>query len=312
MAEKHHVIPPARVRYLAEIVESSRAYDAFVEEQVGIARRMYQLHGTIELLRAEVGSERVEIVDTGESDVVEAVAHVEGEPAYLEDLVSRYHVLEERLDHSCRKALADWPDKVKRYRADKYRFKVEPLCAPDGLLVEDGRLVGLRFRRTKIEKGRVVMQDETFEVRAPAIVSSIGSIPEPIEGIEMNGELFDFKDWDIGKLEGYPTVFSVGNVVTGKGNIVASRKHATQVSKEAIEAYLGIADENADRVDAAPADAGTEAASKTANQVIETLTSAEALNDEEAKALVARVSARQREVGFQDYKSWREEIGDPC
>jgi NADPH-dependent glutamate synthase beta subunit-like oxidoreductase len=195
---------------------------------------------------------------------------------------------------------------------DKYRFKVVPLCAPDGLIVEDGRLVGLRFRRTKIEKGRVVMQDETFEVRAPAIVSSIGSIPEPIEGIEMNGELFDFKDWDIGKLEGYPTVFSVGNVVTGKGNIVASRKHATQVSKEAIEAYLGIADESAGRADAAPADAGTEAAAKTANQVIETLTSAEALNDEEAKALVTRVSARQREVGFQDYKSWREKIGEPC
>jgi len=195
---------------------------------------------------------------------------------------------------------------------DKYRFKVVPLCAPDGLIVEDGRLVGLRLRRTKIEKGRVVMQDETFEARAPAIVSSIGSIPEPIEGIEMNGELFDFKDWDIGKLEGYPTVFSVGNVVTGKGNIVASRKHATQVSKEAIEAYLGIADENADRAEAAPTDAGTEAAARTADQVIETLTSAEALNDEEAKALVTRVSARQREVGFQDYKSWREKIGEPC
>ncbi|MAG33326.1 MAG: hypothetical protein CL908_20820, partial [Deltaproteobacteria bacterium] len=33
----------------------------------------------------------------------------------------------------------------------KYMFKVIPLSAPDGLIVEDERLVGIRFRRTKIE-----------------------------------------------------------------------------------------------------------------------------------------------------------------
>ncbi|MBW2425403.1 MAG: FAD-dependent oxidoreductase, partial [Deltaproteobacteria bacterium] len=48
---------------------------------------------------------------------------------------------------------------------DKYRFKLEPLSAPDGLIVENDRLVGLRFRRTKIENGRVVMTDETYERR---------------------------------------------------------------------------------------------------------------------------------------------------
>ena len=47
----------------------------------------------------------------------------------------------------------------------------------------------------------------------------------------MKGELFAFTDWDIGRLAGYPTVFSAGNVVTGKGNIVASRKHAREVSE---------------------------------------------------------------------------------
>ena len=195
---------------------------------------------------------------------------------------------------------------------DKYRFKVVPLSAPVGLIVEDGRLVGLRYCRTRVENGRVVMQDETFDVRAPAIISSIGSIPEPIKGIDMKGELFDFKDWDIGKLEGYPTVFSVGNVVTGKGNIVASRKHATQVSKAAIEAYLGIADEDVDRAEAAQARAGKDAATETASRIAETLEVAEPLNAEQARALLDKVSARQREVGFEDYKSWKDRIGEPC
>ena len=109
---------------------------------------------------------------------------------------------------------------------EKYRFKIEPLAAPDGLLVEGDRLVGLRFRRTRMEGGKLVPTDETFERRGAYVISSIGSIPEPIPGIPMKGELFAFTDWDVGRLAGYPTVFSAGNVVTGKGNIVASRKHA--------------------------------------------------------------------------------------
>ena len=193
---------------------------------------------------------------------------------------------------------------------DKYRFKVEPLCAPVGLIVEGGRLVGLRFCRTSVENGRVVLQEETFEVRAPAIVSSIGSIPEPIEGIEMRGELFDFKNWDVGKLEGYPTVFSVGNVVTGKGNIVASRKHATHVSQSAIEAYLGVGD--GDRSEASIGHSELDAATGLADQVVASLDSAQPPNAERAKALIEKIAARQREVGFEDYKSWMEKVGDPC
>ena len=54
---------------------------------------------------------------------------------------------------------------------DKYRFKSrECLCAPDGLIVERRSTSQVvRFRRTKIENGRVVMQDETFESRAPTV-----------------------------------------------------------------------------------------------------------------------------------------------
>ena len=59
----------------------------------------------------------------------------------------------------------------------------------------------------------------------------------------MKGELFAFTDWDIGRLDGYPNVFSVGNVVTGKGNIVASRKHAGAVYEAALESYLGLGED---------------------------------------------------------------------
>ena len=121
---------------------------------------------------------------------------------------------------------------------EKYRFKVEPLCTPEGLLVEEGRLAGLRFRRTRAEAGKIIPTDETFERRGPYVISSIGSIPLPLDGIPMKGELFAFTDWDLGRLAEYPTVFSAGNVATGKGNIVASRKHAIAVAKTMLAGFL--------------------------------------------------------------------------
>jgi NADPH-dependent glutamate synthase beta subunit-like oxidoreductase len=123
---------------------------------------------------------------------------------------------------------------------ERYLFRIEALSAPDGLIVEDGRLVGLRFRRTKMENGKLTSTDETFERRGAIVISSIGSIPEAIPGIDMKGELFAFSDWDLGRLDAYPNVFSAGNVVTGKGNIAASRKHAGHVAEEVIAAFLGV------------------------------------------------------------------------
>jgi NADPH-dependent glutamate synthase beta subunit-like oxidoreductase len=121
---------------------------------------------------------------------------------------------------------------------EKYRFKLEPLCMPEGLLVEKDRLVGLRFRRTRAEGGKVIPTDETFERRGPYVISSIGSIPLPLDGIPMKGELFAFVDWELGRLADEPKVFSAGNVATGKGNIIASRKHAASVAKAMLEGFL--------------------------------------------------------------------------
>jgi NADPH-dependent glutamate synthase beta subunit-like oxidoreductase len=122
----------------------------------------------------------------------------------------------------------------------KYLFEFQPLCAPVDLVVEGDRLVGLGFARTRVEEGRVSMTDERIEVRAPQVISSIGSIPEPTAGIESKGELYAFEDWELGRLPGLSTLFSVGNVVTGKGNIVASRKHARRVGAYVVSDYLGL------------------------------------------------------------------------
>jgi hypothetical protein len=123
--------------------------------------------------------------------------------------------------------------KVLEKAMEKYLFRVETLAAPDGLVVENDRLVGLRFRRMKVDttrSGKLLPTGETFERRGSTVVSSIGSIPDPIPGLPTKGELLAFDDWDLGRIAAYPTLFGAGNVVTGKGNIVASRKHATRLA----------------------------------------------------------------------------------
>src|ERR1700759_4463910 len=47
LSEKIYIIPPDRIRYLAEIAESSQAYTEFVNEQCRIAQQMYQVNGAI-------------------------------------------------------------------------------------------------------------------------------------------------------------------------------------------------------------------------------------------------------------------------
>jgi len=194
---------------------------------------------------------------------------------------------------------------------EKYLFRFEPLCMPDGLLTEGDRLVGIRFRRTRMEKGWPVPTDETFERRGPVTISSIGSVPEPIAGIEMKGELFKFTDWELGRLDGFPTVFAAGNVATGKGNIIASRKHARAVSETIIEAFLGLGEgghageeDLSESMGAGMREAAEKIASEIATQP--------PIEAAALEALRARVRERQRAVGYDgDFAAWIARVTPP-
>ncbi len=186
----------------------------------------------------------------------------------------------------------------------KFCFGVEELSVADDLIVEGGRLVGMVFRRTRLEDGRVVATDETYERRAACVISSIGSIPEPITGIKMKGELYDFEDWDMGRLSEYPNVFSVGNVVTGKGNIVASRRHAEHVTVEAIEGFLGVSDD-VEKAREALRDPQEQVAHATAESVVDHLETQPQPTHEAYEATLARISERQKSVAYTgELDSW--------
>ncbi len=100
-SEKTHIIPPERVRYLAEIAENNRQYDEWVEEQVDIAQKMYGLKQSIDTLK-----------ESGESE--EALGPLE----------KRYEQLEDKLARESKAILDEWGEKVQRYRAPEYVYQV--------------------------------------------------------------------------------------------------------------------------------------------------------------------------------------------
>jgi NADPH-dependent glutamate synthase beta subunit-like oxidoreductase len=160
----------------------------------------------------------------------------------------------------------------------KYLFKIEPLRGPKSLIVEDGRLAGLVCDVTKVEDGRARPTGETVELRAPMVISSIGSVPAPIGGLRMNGELYAFDDWDLGRMDEHPSLFGVGNVVTGKGNIVASRKHARSVATRITANYL---------------------------ELVQKVKKLDPLDDTAREALLRRVREQQERSGYDgDYAAW--------
>ena len=150
-SEKRWIIPPERTRYLAEIAETCDAADAFVAKQSQIARRMYQINGTIEAVRSNVGRTALEIVEPeGPTDTVTVTAKKSEEPAFVAELTTMYAQLEGRLAPEARQLLAEWPATKKRYAAAKYQFQVRDKVIEIDLTTET--LSHLKMRKVSLPK----------------------------------------------------------------------------------------------------------------------------------------------------------------
>lgn len=178
---------------------------------------------------------------------------------------------------------------------EKYLFHFQDRSKPVDLIVENGRLAGLVFRRTEVVDGRVKdIPGSEFEVRAPLVISSIGSIPEPIPGIPAAGELFEVEDEATGKLKRFEHVFALGNAVTGRGNIRESELHARQVTQYVMDSFLNWRAEDA----AAVQEKGWAHLRQTGARRV--------LTEDQIRGIIRRIRQLQQRVGYDgDYEKWK-------
>ena len=196
-------------------------------------------------------------------------------------------------------------DKARR----KYLFDFQELSLPTSLIVEDGSLKGLDISRTEVVDGQVrTLPNTAGPVRGAMTISSIGSIPEPIPGIEQRGEVYTYVDQQLGLLKDGPTmVFAAGNVLTGKGNIKDSLDSGTEVGTRVAESYLGLSGENLPLAEGARSDAQEQG-----KALAHALSERAPLPPPKVQEIMSRVAARQRAVGFEaGYRDWIARVTPP-
>lgn len=103
MSEKIYIIPPARTRYLSEISEAIRNYNAWAKTQKGIAQKLYAIKKTILSLEETKAS-------YGES--------------LIEQLQKHFEQVALDLDPKNLKLIEDWPLKMANYASDEFVYQV--------------------------------------------------------------------------------------------------------------------------------------------------------------------------------------------
>jgi len=199
--------------------------------------------------------------------------------------------------------------KMLRLARDKYLFRVQDRRLTTGIVVENGRLAGLKVAETQIEgrKAEPIPGSE-HEIRAPLVISSIGSVPEKLPGINMNGEYYTFNDKDLPRYTAMERVFGVGNVVTGQGNIRVSLLHSQKVVKRVVDRCIKGGDGNAE--------AGTTGAERQVASAMDAIAKQieviPPLSDDQMAAVERQVLALQEKAGFtSDYDSWIAKVTPP-
>jgi len=198
--------------------------------------------------------------------------------------------------------------KMLRLAQGKYLFRVQDRRLTTGIIVENGRMVGLKVVETKIE-GRKAdpIPGTEQELRAPLVVSSIGSVPEKLSGINMNGDYYTFTGKDVPRYTAVDRVFGVGNVVTGQGNIRVSLIHSQKVTKRVIDCMKGN-DENTVAGAASPEQQVGNATAGIEKQI----EAIPPLSEDKLAAVERQVHALQQKAGYtSDYDSWIAKVTPP-
>tara|TARA_B100001142_G_scaffold319502_1_gene363080 strand:+ start:12570 stop:13865 length:1296 start_codon:yes stop_codon:yes gene_type:complete len=181
--------------------------------------------------------------------------------------------------------------KILQKAMDKFLFNFHELVSPKELIINNNQLEGIILNKTKLIDGKVQTSDEIISMDTTQIISSIGSIPEPIEGIQMDGETYKIENEENGIYDTEKGIFLAGNAVTGKGNIRDSMKHAEKVADYVINSYLNPLD--------------TVNGEKLANAVEDYLQKKDGLSNEEFEKIISKVHDLQKRVDYHNnYNDW--------
>ncbi|HEX9981201.1 MAG TPA: methylmalonyl-CoA mutase family protein [Flavobacterium sp.] len=119
MSEKIFVIPPHRTRYLSEISESNRKYDADANAQQQVAQKLYGIYKTIESVSGKIPS-----ISKAGIDESSVTSSDETTTQFIGLLQKEFDRVKMNLDPYNWEIILTWNDKVNKYKNPVYSFKV--------------------------------------------------------------------------------------------------------------------------------------------------------------------------------------------
>ena len=127
MSEKIFIIPPARIRYLSEIAESNRTYDKKERNQAEVAQKLFGCYKTIDAIVSTNSSsinQREILTKTGLDHEKILDKTPKNELPFIKLLISQFEKVKMDLDPYNWEIILNWNDKIERYKAPIYSFKV--------------------------------------------------------------------------------------------------------------------------------------------------------------------------------------------
>ena len=186
---------------------------------------------------------------------------------------------------------------------DKYKFKFIPLSVPFDFIEEENTFKGLVIQKVELINGKVIPLDNQKEIiKSELLISSIGSIPDQIEGLEYEWSSLKMKEEEDYHVFGYDNVFAVGNAVTGRGNIQESRQHGRTITKEIIDKHL-----TEDALEEWLTNLNNSIKKKTSDQIhsiIEEIKKREVQPDDIISNIIQKTNELNDQHGFTNYSEW--------
>ncbi len=119
MSEKIFVIPPHRTRYLSEISENNRKYDATAMTQVEVAQKLYGIYKTLESVVGEIPA----LSKIGIEQDAALFSKAES-TSFVSLLIAEFDRVKMNLDPYNWEIIIGWEQKVNTYKNPIYSFKV--------------------------------------------------------------------------------------------------------------------------------------------------------------------------------------------
>jgi methylmalonyl-CoA mutase len=123
MSEKIFVIPPHRTRYLSEIAENNRKYDATAVSQQKVAQKLYGIFKTLESVSGKLPLITKAGIDDASVLPSATAAHDENR-IFINLLLNQFDKVKMDLDPYNWEIILTWDEKVNKYKNPIYTFKV--------------------------------------------------------------------------------------------------------------------------------------------------------------------------------------------